>query len=62
MAPTRRVSAGFRKFSKKKIHASRARRARTGLTVYPPWIQIRDVAPFVLGGIIENQNSDFVSP
>ena len=24
-------------------HASRARRARAGLTVYPPWIQIRDV-------------------
>ena len=24
-------------------HASRARRARAGLTVYPPWIQIIDV-------------------
>ena len=37
--------AGFHKFSKKKFHASRARRAHVGLTVYPPWIQIRDVAP-----------------
>jgi hypothetical protein len=26
-----------------KIHALRARRARAGLTVYPPWIQIIDV-------------------
>jgi hypothetical protein len=26
-----------------KIHALRARRARAGLTVYPPWIKIIDV-------------------
>ena len=29
---------------RKKIHASRARRGRAGLTVYPPRVQIRDVA------------------
>jgi hypothetical protein len=31
-------------FRKKKFMHRRARRARAGLTVYPPWIQIRDVA------------------
>jgi hypothetical protein len=40
----RAVRAGFRKFSKKNSCIARARRARTGLTVYPPWIQIADVS------------------
>ena len=44
MAPARRRRAGFRKFSEKKLCITRARRAREGLTVYPPWIQIADVA------------------
>ena len=45
MAAARCDRAGFRKFSRKKImHRARARRARAGLTVYPPWIQIADVA------------------
>mgnify|MGYP005646991453 CR=1 FL=1 len=36
---------GFRKFSRKKImHRARARRTHVGLTVYPPWIRIPDVA------------------
>ena len=38
---------------RKKIHASRARRGRARLTVYPPRIQIRDVARSIFrsGGI-----------
>ena len=36
------VELGSRKLAQK-IHPSRARRARAGLTVYPPWIQIIDV-------------------
>jgi hypothetical protein len=36
MVSVQRSCAGFRKFSGKNIHASRARRARAGLTVYPP--------------------------
>jgi hypothetical protein len=62
MAPAQSLGAGFCKFSRKKSCIACARRARAGLTVYPPWIQIADVAPrpLVLGGIIENQNSDFV--
>ena len=42
--PTRRLRAGFRKFSGKKSCIARARRGRARLTVYPPRIQIRDVA------------------
>ena len=33
------------KFSGGKSCIARARRARAGLTFYPPWIQIADVAP-----------------
>jgi hypothetical protein len=36
------VELSGRKLAQKN-HASRARHARTGLTVYPPWIQIIDV-------------------
>jgi hypothetical protein len=36
------VKLSSRKLEQKN-HASRARRACTGLTVYPPWIQIIDV-------------------
>jgi hypothetical protein len=53
------MRAGFRKFSKKISCIARARRGRAGLTVYPPWIQIRDVAAttmVVLSHAIENQN------
>jgi hypothetical protein len=58
----RAALAGFRKFSKKKSCITRTRRAQAGLTVYPPWIQIADVATaaLVLSHAIENQNSDFV--
>jgi hypothetical protein len=43
--PAWRSRAGFRKFSKKKNSCiARARRGRTRLTVYPPWIQIADVS------------------
>jgi hypothetical protein len=41
-----RARAGFRKFSKTNSCIARARRGLAGLTVYPPRIQIRDVAPF----------------
>jgi hypothetical protein len=42
---SQRSRAGFRKFSKeKKSCIARTRRASAGLTVYPPWIQIGDVA------------------
>jgi hypothetical protein len=44
IAPARRARAGFRKISKKISCISRSRRARAGLTVYPPRIQIRDLA------------------
>jgi hypothetical protein len=43
--PARWLRAGFRKFSGKKSCIARPRRGRAGLTVYPPMIQIRDVAP-----------------
>jgi hypothetical protein len=36
MAPAQRLCAGFRKFSGKNSCIARARRARAGLTVYPP--------------------------
>jgi hypothetical protein len=42
--PARRLCAGFRKFSKKNSCIARARRGRACLTVYPPRIQIADVA------------------
>ena len=42
--PARQLRAGFRKFSKKNSCFARAPRGRAGLTVYPPRIQIRDVA------------------
>jgi hypothetical protein len=45
ITPARQPRAGFRKFSrKKKSCIARAGRARVGLTVYSPWIQIREVA------------------
>ena len=44
IAPAQRSCAGFRKFSGGgKLCIARARRARAGLTVHPPWIQIIDV-------------------
>jgi hypothetical protein len=36
----------FVNFREKKSCNARTRRARAGLTVYPPWIQIRDVATY----------------
>ena len=36
MTPAQRLRAGFRKFSKKNSCIARPRRARAGLTVYPP--------------------------
>jgi hypothetical protein len=45
IAPARRSRAGFRKFSRKKIHASRAHGAPAGVRQFTLWIQIADVAP-----------------
>jgi hypothetical protein len=62
MAPVRRACAGFRKFSGGKLCMARSRRAHAGLTVYPSWIQIADVATAIieLSHAIQNKNSDFV--
>jgi hypothetical protein len=44
IAPARLSRAGLRNFLGEISFIARARRARAGLTVYPPRIQIRDVA------------------
>ena len=48
VVPAQSKRAGFRNFFGGKLCIARARRSRPGLKVYPPWIQIRDVADFVM--------------
>jgi hypothetical protein len=60
MAPARRQRAGFRKFSKKKIFMARAWHARGSEGTTTGSDNKWTLPVILLGGITENQNSDFV--
>jgi len=55
IAPARWLRAGFRKFSGKKLCIA----ARAGSTVYPPWIQIADIARSIARWIRTSSRNKF---
>jgi hypothetical protein len=60
-APAQGARVVFCNFSEKNSCIVRTRRYRVGLTVYPPKVlQEPTLPPILHGGIIKNQNSDFV--